>query len=154
MCLARLEQLKSGGSDRDALREEALQELYEAIPKRRPVEVKRVLADFRVNLTVPTGDHDKAVMAGAIFDEVNGVLFVPPRVDLLPVSTWLPFNLDNRMHSVLKVTDDYGIIAFNPSIPKAAGSTNMDGSPDMSHPENIRVAEMLKSSTPGSLGES
>ena len=40
------------------------------------------------------------------FDEVNGVLFVLPRVDLLPVGEWLPFSLDGRMHNVLKVTDD------------------------------------------------
>jgi len=109
----------------------------------RPVEVKRVLADFRVNLTVPADDYSDAVQAGAIFDEVNGVLFVPPRVDLLPVSAWLPFSLDSHMRSVLKVSDDYGIIAFNPAITKAAGRTKMDGSPNMSFSENIRVAKML-----------
>ena len=68
----------------------------DATPMGQPVEVKRVLADFRVNLTVSANDHGEAVLAGAIFDEVNGVLFVPPRVDLLPVSEWLPFSLDGR----------------------------------------------------------
>ena len=78
------------------------------------MEVKRILADFRVNLTVSSEDYNKAVEAGAIFDEVNGVLFVSPRMDLLPVSKWLPFSLDGRMHSVLKVSDDYGILAWRP----------------------------------------
>ena len=124
-----------------------------AMPWKRSVEVKRILADFRVNLTVSTEDYNEAVEAGAIFDEVNGVLFVSPRMDLLPVSKWLPFSLDGRMHSVLKVSDDYGILAFNPSIPRAAGPTKMDGSPDMSHSEIIQVAEMLKSETDSSIPE-
>ena len=111
--------------------------------KKRSVEVKRILADFRVNLTVSAEDYNEAVEAGAIFDEVNGVLFVSPRTDLLPVRKWLPFSLDGRMQSVFKVSDDYGILAFNPSIPRAVGPTKVDGSPDTSHLENIRVAEML-----------
>ena len=65
----------------------------------RPVEVKRVLVDFRVNLAVSADDYGEAVLAGANFDEVNGVFFMPPRVDLLPVSEWLPFNLDGRTNS-------------------------------------------------------
>ena len=126
-----------------------------AVEAKRSVEVKRILADFRVNLTVSSKDYNEAVEAGAIFDGVNGVLFVSPRTDLLPVHKWLPFNLDGRMQSVLKVSDDYGILAFNPSIPRAAGPTKMDGSPDMSHWENIRVAEMLglKSETDSSITE-
>ena len=36
----------------------------------------------------------------SMFDRVNGVLFVPSRVDLLPVSEWLPFSLDGCMHNV------------------------------------------------------
>ena len=91
------------------------------------MEVKRVLVDFRVNLAVSADDYGEAVLAGANFDEVNGVFFMPPRVDLLPVSEWLPFSLDGRMHNVLKVTDDT---------------------------ENIRVAKMLKPATPGGLGGS
>ena len=71
-------------------------------PMGRPVQVKRVLADFRINLTVPVDDYEAAVLAGALFDRVNGVLFVPSRVDLLPVSEWLPFSLDGRMHNVDK----------------------------------------------------
>ena len=86
--------------------------------------------------------------AGAIFDGVNGVLFVSPRTDLLPVHKWLPFSLEGRMQSVLKVSDDYGILAFNPSIPRAVGPTKVDGSPDTSHLENIRVAEMLGLKSP------
>ena len=114
-----------------------------AVETKRSVEVKRILTDSRVNLTVSSEDYNEAVEAGAIFDGVNGVLFVSPRTDLLPVHKWLPFSLEGRMQSVLKVSDDYGILAFNPSIPRAAGPTKMDGSPDMSHLENIRVAEML-----------
>ena len=68
-------------------------------PMGRPVQVKRV---FRINLTVPVDDYEAAVLAGALFDKVNGVLFVPSRVDLLPVSEWLPFSLDGRMHNVDK----------------------------------------------------
>ena len=123
-------------------------------PMGRPVQVKRVLADFRINLTVPADDYGAAVLAGALFDKVNGVLFVPSRVDLLPVSEWLPFSLDGRMHNVDKVSDEYGIIAPNPSIPKAAGPTKMGGSPNMTYSENIRVARMLKPATPGGLGGS
>ena len=122
-------------------------------PMGRPV-VKRVLADFRINLTVSADDYEAAVQAGALFDEVNGVLFVPRRVDLMPVSEWLPFSLDGRMHNIDKVSDDYGIIASNPSIPKAAGPTKMDGSPNMTYSENIRVARMLKPAMPGGLGGS
>ena len=70
--------------------------------------VKRLLADFRINLTVNADDYESAVRAGALFDEVNGVLFVPPRVDLLPVGEWLPFSLDGCMHNVDKVSDDFG----------------------------------------------
>ena len=43
-------------------------------PMGRPV-VKRVLADFRVNLTVSADDYESAVQAGAKFDEVNGCSF-------------------------------------------------------------------------------
>ena len=64
--------------------------------------MKRVLADFRINLTVSADDYEAAVQAGALFDGVNGVLFVPPRVDLIPVGEWLPFSLDGRMHNVTK----------------------------------------------------
>ena len=78
-------------------------------PMGRPVQVKRVLADFRINLTVSADDYEADVLAGAFLDEVNGVLFVPPRVDLMPVGEWLPFSLDGRMHNVDKVNDDYGI---------------------------------------------
>ena len=85
-------------------------------PMGRPVQVERVLADFRINLTVSADDYEAAVQAGALFDGVNGVLFVPPRVDLIPVGEWLPFSLDGRMHNVDKVSDDFGIIASNPSI--------------------------------------
>ena len=58
--------------------------------------VKRVLADFRVNLTVKASDYESAVQAGAEFDQVNGVLFVPPRVDLMPVGEWLRFTVQSR----------------------------------------------------------
>ena len=67
------------------------------------MEVKRILADFRVNLTVSSGDYNKAMEAGAIFDGVNGVMYVSPRTDLLPVHKWLPFSLEDRMQSVCKV---------------------------------------------------
>ena len=53
-----------------------------------------------------------------------------------------------------KVSDEYGIIAPNLSIPKAAGPTKMDGSPNMSYSENIRAARMLKPATPGGVGGS
>ena len=66
-----------------------------AIKKKRSVEVKSTLADFRVNLTVPSGDYNEAMEAGAIFDGVNGVMYISPRTDLLPVHKWLPFNLDH-----------------------------------------------------------
>ena len=43
-------------------------------PMGRPV-VKRLLADFRINLTVNADDYESAVQAGAKFDEVNGCSF-------------------------------------------------------------------------------
>ena len=58
----------------------------------------------------------------------------------------MPFNLDH--YQWRKVSDEFGILAFDPSIPKAAGPTKMDGSPDMSHADNIRVAEMLGRKSP------
>ena len=100
-----------------------------AVETKRSVEVKRILTDSRVNLTVSSEDYNEAVEAGAIFDGVNGVLFVSPRTDLLPVHKWLPFSLEDRMQSVCKVSDEYGILALDPSIPRAAGPTKMDGSP-------------------------
>ena len=54
---------------------------------------------------------------------------------------WLPFNLDHYQYC--KVDDEHGVLALDPSIPRAAGPTNMDGSPDMAHIKNARVAEML-----------
>ena len=57
------------------------------------IDVTRVLADFRVNLTVRAEDYELAVTSGALFDEINGVLFVPPRIDLKPLEKWLPFDL-------------------------------------------------------------
>ena len=119
-----------------------------AVETKRSVEAKRILADSRVNLTVSSEDYNKAVEAGAIFDGVNGVLFVSPRTDLLPVRKWLPFSLEDRMQSVCKVSDEYGILALDPSIPRAGGATKMDGSPDMSHLDNIRVAKMLGLKSP------
>ena len=41
------------------------------------------------------------------------------------------------------MADEHGVLAFDPFIPRAAGPTKMDGSPDMTHIENARVAEML-----------
>ena len=78
-----------------------------------------------------------------MLDEANGIMYILPRMDLLPVLKWLPFNLDH--YQCCKVSDEYGVIvlAFDPSIPRAAGPTKKDGSPDMTHIENVRVAEML-----------
>jgi hypothetical protein len=117
-----------------------------------------VLADFRVNLTVRAEDYEMAVTSGALFDEINGVLFVPPRFDLKPLEKWLPFDLSRLQREggdgFVKVDDDCGIITWQPSIPKAAGPTKSDGSPNMSFAENIRVAEMIKPVTPGGRGGS
>ena len=66
-----------------------------AIRKKHSLEVKRVLAGFRVNLTVLSGDYNEAMEAGAMFDGVNGIMYILPRMDLLPVLKWLPFNLDH-----------------------------------------------------------
>ena len=122
------------------------------------IDVTRVLADFRVNLTVRAEDYEMAVTSGALFDEINGVLFVPPRFDLKPLEKWLPFDLSRLQREggdgFVKVDDDCGIITWQPSIPKAAGPTKSDGSPNMSFAENIRVAEMIKPVTPGGRGGS
>ena len=62
-------------------------------------------------------------------------------MDLLPVLKWLPFDLDHYQYC--KVNDEYSVLAPDPSMPGAAGPTNMDGSPDMTHVKNVKVAEML-----------
>ena len=46
-----------------------------AIRKRHSVEVKRVLSDFRVNRTVPSGDNE-AMEAGAMLDGANGIMYI------------------------------------------------------------------------------
>ena len=61
-----------------------------------------VIAEFRVNLTLEyeyefDEEHppiDDCLSAGAMVDEVGGVFYVPPGVDLNPMVEWLPFDLD------------------------------------------------------------
>ena len=50
-------------------------------------------ADFRVNLTVAAAEADACAAAGGLLDATNGVMYAPPRVDLRPLSRWLPFDL-------------------------------------------------------------
>ena len=104
---------------------------------RQPTEMR---ADFRVNLIVDAADYEACAAAGAILDEANGVLFVPPRRSLRPLVKWLPFDIDT-----VGCSDD-GIISPRPGIPRAAGPVKTDGSPNMSYRENIRTASMLRSS--------
>ena len=66
-----------------------------------------------------------------MLDEANGIMYILPRMDLLPVLKWLPFNLDHYQYC--KVDDEHGVLAFDPFIPRAAGPTKMDSSPDMTH---------------------
>ena len=113
-------------------------EMLGAPPVGLRIDVTRVLADFRVNLTVRAEDYELAVTSGALFDEINGVLFVPPRIDLKPLEKWLPFDLSRMQreegNSLVKVDDDCGIIMWQPNIPKAAGPTKSDGSPNNTCP--------------------
>ena len=111
------------------------------IKEKHSVEVKRILTNSRVNLTVPSKDYNAALEAGAMLDDTNGIMYISPRMDLLPVLKWLPFDLDHYQYC--KVNDEYSVLAPDPSMPGAAGPTNMDGSPDMTHITNVKVAEML-----------
>ena len=95
---------------------------------------RRVLVDYRVNLTVPYSDRDACEHSGGLFDQVNGVLFVPPRVDLKPFEKWLPFEIESAGRPGVLIA--------------AAGPTKADGSPNMSMGANIRVRNLLKSPEP------
>jgi len=102
---------------------------------------RRVLVDYRVNLTVPYSDRGACEDAGGLFDQVNGVLFVPPRIDLKPFERWLPFEIESASRPGVLVA--------------AAGPTKADGSPNMSMGANIRVRNLLKPPTPmRALGDS
>ena len=120
-------------------------------PMGLPVKPVRILADFRVNLTVTYEDRGACEAAGGLFDAACGVLYMPPRVDLRPVEKWLPFMLDRPgavANRSVAVSDDYAILTHNPQIPKAAGPIKADGSPNMSVGANIRVRDLLKPPTP------
>ena len=77
---------------------------YKTFPVGLRIDVARVLADFRVNLTVRAEDYEMAVTSGALFDEINGVLFVPPRIDLKPLEKWLPFDLSRLQREGVTVS--------------------------------------------------
>ena len=112
--------------------------VVETVPLGRHVaDEKR--ADFRVNLTVPSGERDECEAAGGLFDEKNKVLYTPPRVSLRPFARWLPFDLD-----AVHPDPASGTLPLSPAVARAAGPVKADGSPDMRMPANKRVRDMLK----------
>ena len=87
-----------------------------------PVSSSRILADYRVNLTVHYDEHDECVAAGGVYDIRNEVLFAPPRVDLRPLEKWLPFALEDTGHTR---TSGGMFLMHRPGVIAAAGSTKV-----------------------------
>ena len=84
-------------------------------------------------------DAELCLAAGAIYDERNRVIYVPPRVNLSPFARWLPFDL-----AAIRADKKTGIVADSPAIPHGSGPIKSDGSPNMSFNSNKRVREMLE----------
>jgi len=105
-----------------------------------PPTIGRVLADYRVNLTVHYDERHECVSAEGVYDSKNEVLYVPARVDLRPFEKWLPFALQDAGHTATSG----GMLMHRPGVIAAAGPTKADGSPNMSVGANIRVRDMLK----------
>ena len=61
-----------------------------------------------MNLLVPYAQCTEAQQLGALFDMINEVFYVPPRVDLIPFSQWLPW----EVHSVPREADGFYRPAF------------------------------------------
>ena len=66
-----------------------------------PVQAPR--ADFRVNLAVKASDRSACANAGGMYDDVNKVMYAPPRINLRPLAAWLPFDLDSIESAPVKV---------------------------------------------------
>ena len=108
-------------------------------PMGTPVQASR--ADFRVNLTVTASDRPACMSAGGKYDDVNKVMYAPPRINLRPLAAWLPFDLDS-----IEADPKTGLIMDSPGMPKAPGPIKQDGSPNMAYTVNKRLRDSL--STP------
>ena len=138
-----LDSVDGGADDEDVIVQCAY--VPSGVPVHTPVAPKQIRSVKRMNLLVPHSSSQQAIDAGAVFDVVNQVFYVPPRVPLAPFADWTPWDL------ATVPCDNEGFVAAG--VLHAAGEVKKDGSPDFRLAVN-REARALTSPTgrgPGSV---